>query len=265
MAERLTPGAADWVELAGAHLSRYLFALDYGRGGRVLDAGTGCGYGARLLKAGGAACVQAIDIHPEALRLARERYGGEGIEFLVDDCQELGRVAGPFDLVTSFENIEHLAEPERFLAAAGRVLAPNGALVVSTPDRAASPPYVNGRPKNPFHLREWYREEFRELLAGYFEEVDLRAQVESAALRSRIEAVAALGDALMWTSPLVMCLWRKLRRGPSRERLWKKLAGLAAPTVGDYPLLPLATAEIFGKPAFHVAVCRKPKSPWRSA
>jgi SAM-dependent methyltransferase len=257
--ERITPGGPSWDEHSAPHLARYFFAAELAKGRRVLDAGTGGGYGPRVLMAGGAVAVQAVDCDEAAIRLAERDFGGPGIEFLVDDCQRLDRVAPPFDLVCSFENIEHLEHPERFPAAAARVLAPGGMLVVSTPDEAASPPRVNGRPRNPYHLHEWHREEFAALLRPHFEEVEIRAQVESRGLARRIEAVAALREGLAWSNPLFIFFWRKLRRHDGK-RPWKTLAGLAAPAVADYPIVPLELAPLVGRSCFHVALCRRPKS-----
>src|SRR3989304_4043351 len=138
--ERAVPGSPEWGELAAPHLARYLFAGEYAPGRRVLDAGPGSGYGARMLRTAGASSVVGIDVAPEAVRSAREHFAGDGIEFLVDDCWQPRHVSGPFDLICSFENIEHLDRPEDFLAAAAGLLAPDGVLLVSTPDRAASPP-----------------------------------------------------------------------------------------------------------------------------
>ena len=242
------------------HLARYLFAADYARGRRVLDAGTGSGYGARLLRSTGAMTVVGIDLAPETIQQAITRFGGDGVEFFVDDCEQLGQVVGPFDLICSFESVEHLHHPERFLDAAGRLLARDGNLLISTPDRASTPPFVNGRPKNPFHIREWYEEEFCTLLSGYFAEVKMYAQVETTALRSRTAAIAALYQVLRWHNPLVAFF---LRRRPFRSRYWrtwKQLADLASPSISDYPIIALPVAALFGTPAFHVAICRKPRS-----
>lgn len=257
--ERAIPGDPSWAELAAPHLARYLAAAEHARDRRVLDAGSGSGYGAQLLTTAGATLVQAVDVDACAVRQAEEQFGRQGIEFLVDNCEELSAVSGPFDLVCCFEVIEHLSRPERFLQRASSLLAADGILLVSTPDRAAGPPFVNGRPRNPFHLHEWYRGEFQELLASCFSQVELRIQVESAALRSRVEAVAALRQGLMWSSPALTFFWRKMPLVPKRKRPWKKLAGLAAPTIADYPIVPLALAPIFGTPRYHFAICRQPK------
>jgi SAM-dependent methyltransferase len=256
--ERAVPGDPLWAELAAPHLARYLFAMDYARGRRVLDAASGSGYGAGLLRWGGAASVVGVDLDAAAVAEAQKRFGGDGVEFLADDCEALTRLSGPFDLICNFETIEHLERPERFLAAAARLLAPGGTLLTSTPDRAVSPPPVAGRPRNRFHVNEWYREEFRQLLAAQFTEIEIRAQVRGTALESREAAVAALREGLLWSNPLAIFLWRKFPRRGGR-RPWKQLAGLAAGSPGDYPIVPWEIASLLGTPCFHVAICCGPK------
>lgn len=261
MVERLVPGDPAWKEFSAPHLARYLFAAEYARDRRVLDAGTGSGYGARLLRSTGATTVVGIDIDPETVRQATSCFGGNGVEFLVDDCEQLGQVTGPFDLICSFENIEHLYHPERFLDAAGRLLAADGVLLISTPDRISTPPFVNGRPQNPFHMHEWSGDEFCSLLSRYFARVKIYAQGETTALRSRTAAVSVLSQVLRWHNPVATFF---LQRRPFRSRyrqLWKQLADLAAPSISDYPIVSLSVATLFGAPAFHVAVCREPRSP----
>jgi SAM-dependent methyltransferase len=250
MVERLVPSEPAWAEFAAAHLARYLFAAEHARGQRVLDAGCGSGYGCRILREAGATDVVGVDVDEETIRNARRNFGGPGIRFIVDDCETLESAGGPFDVICSFESIEHLRRPDEFLAAASRILGDAGTLVVSTPNRAWTPPFVNGNPRNRFHVLEWYRDEFRALLQKYFQDVDMRVQVESTGLRRRIDAAAYLT--------------RRLTRWPlafGRRKRHGSLAGLAAPSVADYPIVPEPTSDLFGAAAFHVALCRRPRVP----
>jgi SAM-dependent methyltransferase len=258
MVERIVPGGPGWDEFSAHHLARYLFAAQESQGCRVLDAGSGSGYGSRILRAAGAASVIGIDLDPEAVRWASERFGGDGVEFQVGDCQRLDALAGPFDLITCFENVEHLQEPARFLQSAARLLGEKGRLLISTPDRASTPPFVAGRPRNVFHFHEWYRDEFESLLREHFGEVEMLVQVESCSLASRRAAVDTLRHCLFWANPLTMLIWGKWVPGTKGRGRWKRLAGLVAPSPGDYPILPAATAAIVGTSAFHLAVCREP-------
>jgi len=258
--ERLVCGSEAW-DYSADHLARYLFAAEYAKGKRVLDAGTGPGYGAFILKQNGARHVQAVDCDDETLSAARKTFGCSEIEFLRDDCHELKKVTGPFDLICSFENIEHLKSPMLFLRAAARLLSPGGILLCSTPDRAGTPSFVDGHPANPFHFHEWYRDEFQTMLVQCFGEIEMRAQLRSNALVLRTEAVAALQDhlAYLWGNPV--------RRGArwllgifGCGRSWPSITGLRAPSIGDYPIVDAPIAPLVGKPWCHFAICRRPQT-----
>lgn len=257
--ERATPGEMSWVELSAPHLARYFFAAEKARGRRILDAGSGSGYGTRILATAGASSVVGVDLDAGAVEAANCRFGGDSVSFLTDNCERLDQVTGPFDLICNFENLEHLQCPDAFLARARTLVAPQGLLIISTPDRNDTPPFVNGRPRNPHHVHEWYRDDFYDLLAQHFQSVEMRAQVRTAALQGRSDGVAALREGLTWTNPLGLWLWRKLRRGPRGVRAWKALEGLAAPTVADYPIVPEPLAPILGKTCFLVATCSQPR------
>lgn len=125
--ERAMPGGVEWAELAAPHLARYLMAVDFAAGRRVLDAGSGTGYGAAILQAGGAAFVLGVDLDASAVASARERFGAPNLSFEVDDCESLGQVDGRWDVICCFEAIEHLPRPEAFLARAA------GGAVYGTP------------------------------------------------------------------------------------------------------------------------------------
>jgi len=120
----------------------------------VLDAGSGEGYGAALL-AEVAARVVGID-RAEAVRVAAARHRAPGLEFRAHDLERLGALGERFDLVVSFQVIEHVRDPVGFLRALARL---GGALVVTTPNRLMS---VS---ENPYHLREWTATELLALAA----------------------------------------------------------------------------------------------------
>jgi 2-polyprenyl-3-methyl-5-hydroxy-6-metoxy-1,4-benzoquinol methylase len=151
-----------WGELVHAeHLARYRLAARLAEGKRVLDAGCGEGYGTALLSAAGAKSVVGVDVDSETLEGARERYG---LDFQVADVRDLPFPDGSFDLVVCFETIEHVEEPERALAHLRRVLAPDGILVISTPNANE---YLQ---ENEFHVREFTPDEFAALLNPQFPE-----------------------------------------------------------------------------------------------
>ena len=84
---------------------RYRLAAQLAPGRRVLDAGSGEGYGTAILAAAGAASAVGIDLDEESVAHARERYGPM---FQAADAADLPFDDASFDLVVCFETIEHL-------------------------------------------------------------------------------------------------------------------------------------------------------------
>lgn len=259
--ERPVIGSDSWLAAHAEHTARYLHAVGYVRGCRVLDAGTGPGYGAAILKDAGASRVQAVDIDEESVEKARVRYPLPGLEFLTDDCETLTAVQGPFDVICSFENIEHLQHPERFLESAARLLGDEGVLLCSTPDRDCPlGQWVDGKPINPYHINEWYADEFQELLSARFERVELLAQVESFSSVTRKQAMQNVSDHLnyLWGNPVA-----RLLRGAGQifghRPHWPDIRALAATSPADFPIVSRVLATDFGQPFCHFAVCREPK------
>ena len=146
--ERLPGEAGDFAVDLARHLAAYRFARARAAGRTVLDAGCGEGYGAALV-AEVAARVVGID-RAEAVRVAAARHGGPRLEFRAGDLARLEEVVQErFDVVLSFQVIEHLADPGSFLRALAARVAPGGELLVTTPNRLMT---VS---ENPYHLREW--------------------------------------------------------------------------------------------------------------
>jgi SAM-dependent methyltransferase len=191
--ERAEPGGPEWAKLAGPHLARYLWAGELVAGRRVLDVACGSGYGAVLLRHAGARHVLGVDRDPAAIERARVRFGDAGIEFRCADALDLTGLDGPFDLVVSFETIEHLTGPDAFLDEVARVMAPGATVVLSTPHRCYSEPPRNGRPANLHHVQEWDAREFETLLRAHFADVRLRAQVRALFWRAPIPSRASSG------------------------------------------------------------------------
>src|SRR5207249_9324746 len=101
---------------------------------RVLDIACGEGYGSAALARAGAASVVGVDISAEACEHARRKYG---VDARVGRADRIPLPAGSIDVIVSFETIEHVERPESFLNECVRVLAPGGALILSTPNREA--------------------------------------------------------------------------------------------------------------------------------
>jgi SAM-dependent methyltransferase len=169
--ERVIPGQVD-VDLLNEHMARYTFAARLARGKRVLDAGCGAGYGSAEL-ARIAESVVGVDRAPEAVAFARAHYALPNLAFEEASCEALPHAGGSFDLVVAFEVIEHLENWRGFLLEARRVLAPNGQLVVSTPNKLYYTESRGPHGANPFHVHEFSFDEFRAELTAIFPHVSL--------------------------------------------------------------------------------------------
>lgn len=170
--ERFTPECVR--EIRYEHLARYAFALGLARGKRVLDAACGEGYGSAML-ASAAASVLGVDVAPDAIAHAKARYGTQAnLRFSRMDCTALDVPAASFDMVVSFETIEHVAAQRELIAGFARALTAEGLLIVSSPDKRTYSDISGFR--NEFHVRELYRDELLALLGEHFPQVRLYGQ-----------------------------------------------------------------------------------------
>jgi SAM-dependent methyltransferase len=163
------------------HEKRYRFALPWCHGREVLDVACGAGYGSALL-ASRAKRVVGGDVDQETVAYARERYAAANVEFVVLDAQSLPFADGAFDVVCSFETIEHLPDREAYLREVARVLRPDGTYLVSTPRVDET----TVAPANPFHCVEYSRGDFEALLRTQFERVELYGQRRRETRRHRL-------------------------------------------------------------------------------
>jgi SAM-dependent methyltransferase len=127
---------------ADAAVQRYVLAREWALpGSDVLDVGCGRGFGAAVLRGDLSVRVTGVDRDREAVDYARRHYSpaGSGTRFLLAELDRLDRLdfAAPasFDLVTSFDTLESLMDPEGFLSAVHRVLKPGGRLILSVANR----------------------------------------------------------------------------------------------------------------------------------
>ena len=95
------------------HLARYNFALPYCKNKSVLDAACGSGYGSKKIAVEGEALsVVGVDVDPEAVQYARDEYC---VNAEVYDL-ESEFPKGNYEVIVSFETIEHLENPDFFLS-----------------------------------------------------------------------------------------------------------------------------------------------------
>lgn len=147
------------------HLHRYAITKDYVKNKIVLDIASGEGYGSNLL-AKEAKTVIGVDIDEISIELAKKKYNRENLKFLTGSADNIPLKDNSVDVVVSFETIEHHDKHDEMLREIKRVLTPSGVLIISSPDKK----YYSDIPKkeNPFHIKELYLNEFKEVIEKYF-------------------------------------------------------------------------------------------------
>lgn len=178
--ERIVPDDTDPGVFA-LHLKRYLFAENWSVGCRVLDAACGVGYGAHHI-AQRAREVIGVDISPAAVAYARERYVLPNLSFQSGDVTDLPFDDGSFQMICSFETIEHIEDPGAALDEFQRVLSPDGLLVISTPRVGRT----TRAPENPHHRIELSGEDFERELTVRFGTVEMFGQRRRQTNRHRL-------------------------------------------------------------------------------
>ncbi len=216
----LEPTSPQW----GEHRSRYHHAAPHVAGKLVLDVACGTGFGAAILLASGARGVIGFDLAWDALR---ESSRIPHALFCLGDGTRLPVADHTFDVVTSFETVEHIPNYDAFLSEIHRVLRPGGVLIMSTPNAIHTQP-INGVPRNPYHVKEFTPAEFHELLAAHFSRVEVQGQRPSAAHRPcpYWEGTAPQPSLGM---KLKAAAWKAAARLPrsAHERLWRSWRGVS--------------------------------------
>jgi SAM-dependent methyltransferase len=136
--ERLVPLELKGRLIEGEQLARYRWAAMMTSGKRVLDAGCGLAYGTKMLAEAGAQEVVGLDLATAVLDSVRPDMPAK-VRLEVGDIRQLPYEHDRFDLVVCFEVIEHLDDPRVALDELTRVLAPDGLLLLSSPNRDGHP------------------------------------------------------------------------------------------------------------------------------
>jgi SAM-dependent methyltransferase len=220
--ERWIPGEVD-PRIEADHLQRYVFALKYSAGMRILDIACGAGGGSHLLATRGSArYVEGVDISAESVAHARDHYAEANLCYHVGDIESYSPNE-LFDLITCFETIEHVPNDRLVLMNLRSWLSLNGTLLISSPNRPITSPTadsIDDRPTNSFHVREFTPTELSDRLrdAG-FSHVKLYGQ--RLRYHSRFGRIVkwlnACRDFIGWnpdndTSPAVRPFWLRTPR-----------------------------------------------------
>jgi SAM-dependent methyltransferase len=224
------------------HLRAYDEAVAHAANRDVLDVGCNTGYGTvRFLPV--ARRVVGVDVSPAAIDAARRRTVGGRPEFVLTSGLELPFADASFDLVSSFQVLEHVPDPLVYLREIARVTRAGGEVILATPN-AAIRLDPGMAPWYRFHVREYLADELRELLEEVFPRVRIRGmfgtptlyeteirrvdaarqrirrKLEAARLaearRAALEARRAAAEVVRTTRPLPLRVARRVLPAPLR-------------------------------------------------
>jgi SAM-dependent methyltransferase len=156
------------------HVATYDYILAYVTGKHVLDLGCGTGYGTARI-AGKCASICGVDISDEAITYATQKYHAPNLTYRtirkIED-KRLPFADATFDVIISFQVIEHISDTETFLDEVCRLLKPSGLVIVATPDRSTRLLPAQ-RPWNRYHVTEYSDSSLVKLLSSRFPEPKL--------------------------------------------------------------------------------------------
>ena len=216
--ERVVPGKTPQT-IYDEHIYRYIFAASLTRNKVVLDVACGTGYGVGYMAKEGAGEVIGVDISLETVNYARERFSKDNkASFICANAIRLPFADSAFDIVVSFETIEHIRQYRKFLGECSRVLKENGLLICSTPNRRIFSPNL-AKPINTFHVKEFWPEEVCRLLRRYFADITLYGQCDVKLADNSVDrtdySVHNFNDNETISSAYVIAVARKLSKSRS--------------------------------------------------
>jgi SAM-dependent methyltransferase len=186
--ERTLPDVPEENYWYRRHLAVYQWIAEQVVGRRVVDMACGEGYGSNVL-AGRAASVVGVDANPDAHEHARLRYRRSNLRYERDLVESF---AEPCDAVVFLQTIEHVQDPGAILEHFKSMMGKGGVAYVSTPNLLTLAPPGAEKSDNPWHLKEYRVEEFRELCEAHFPRVEMLGLFHARKLRAH-ELALGLG------------------------------------------------------------------------
>jgi len=156
------------------HIATYNFALKHVAGKRVLDYGCGSGYGTHYVAASCESIV-GVDIAGDAIEYANSHYKADNLAYQRisrADQAPLPFKDAEFDVVLSFQVIEHISDVAPYLSEIRRVLKPGGVFICATPDRSTRL-LPKQKPWNMWHVNEYDEIGFERVVAPYFSSLEM--------------------------------------------------------------------------------------------
>lgn len=172
-----------------------LMAVEQLAGQRVLEIGCGLGFHSKMLVRAGAE-VSAVDLSLASVMATKKRLEQAGLQADVRqmDAEALEFASGSFDMVWSWGAIHHSSRTGRIVREIERVLRPGGNARIMVYNLEGMPAYITlatryllgfwrgrsldellWRSTDGFSARFYSRDSFTDLLATFFDEVEVLA------------------------------------------------------------------------------------------
>jgi 2-polyprenyl-3-methyl-5-hydroxy-6-metoxy-1,4-benzoquinol methylase len=152
------------------HLNRYLWVVPFCNNKNVLDIACGCGYGTGLLSEF-STFVTGVDIDPAAIEYASRHFNESNVDYYCSAVESFNPDL-KYDVIVSFETIEHVSDESRYINRIISLLGDDGIFVVSTPVSVNE-----GQSQiNCHHKNEFGEKRFVEFLQNKFNKVQVYVQ-----------------------------------------------------------------------------------------
>jgi SAM-dependent methyltransferase len=176
--ERTLPDVPEENYWFRRHLVVYEWIAARAHGRRIVDLACGEGYGSAVLGRT-AASVVGVDANPEAFAHAQAKYTSATVRF---ERNMIELWTGDVDCVVFLQTIEHVQDPDAVLEHVRELIGPRGVAYVSTPNVLTLAP-DGEKSGNPWHVKEYRADEFRELCEGSFSSVEMLGLFHARKLR----------------------------------------------------------------------------------
>ena len=163
------------------HLSKYIFASKFVKDKKILDIACGSGYGSYLLSKS-AKEVYGGDINKTAINFATSHYQHSNLVYKYMNAINLPFSNNSFDMIVSFETIEHVLNYRKFLNECKRILKPNGIFIGATVNHSVvdirqGKLFWRNEMESIFHTKEFNTKELNNLLSEYFGDVEMYGEL----------------------------------------------------------------------------------------
>ncbi|HSH67845.1 MAG TPA: class I SAM-dependent methyltransferase [Bacteroidia bacterium] len=235
----------------GEHIHRYEVAIQSVKpGSTILDIACGNGFGSFLLSQHTNEKVIGGDLSKDTIDYCKKTFSSTAnLSFQQMDGTNIEIENNHFDMVVSFETIEHTTKYMEMLKEFHRITKKGGTVIISTPNKSVQSP--DGIIKNPFHTQEFTYSELFELLKNIFGTISFYGQQYNRYSRKTIKnRLGFLIETLLYQKGI-----RKIPI-PIQDKIMKSIIGKQMyPLPVDYCLTE-NTDEILKCKTFFV-ICKK--------